>query len=174
MAVSDPCASAPGGERVEATRLSELALFSSIDESTLKMLAERLRVVRFASGDHIFEEGDSGRAMYVVLEGCVTMTKRSRSGDAAAIVSAEVGDWFGEMSLLDVMARPVTAQAEGPCSLLTMCPTDLNAVYRTNLKMYALLVMNMARQLSRKLRGVELSLACALCDEIHTDADDAS
>ncbi len=152
------------GEHTTADVLAELALFSSLDDATLALLAERLKV-QVAEDEKLFEEGDAGRCMYVVLDGKVTLSKRSKTGQRKSVATAAAGDWFGEMSLLDVMARPVRAQADAGTRLLTLCPTDLSAVYRANVKMYALLVMNMARQLSRKLRTAELSLACALCGE---------
>ena len=46
-----------------------------------------------------------------------------------------------------------------PCRLLTLTSGDLDALYRRDLKAYALLVMNLARQLSRKLRVAETILA---------------
>lgn len=69
------------------------------------------------------------------------------------------GDWFGEVALLDVMPRAATARARQPCRLLTVTSSDLDALYRQDLKAYALLVMNLARQLSRKLRVAESLLA---------------
>ncbi len=159
MAATDPC-NAQGGERVDAAAFADIALFSSLDDDTLELLSQRLVVSSAKVGDLIFEESDAGRAMYVVLEGSVTLFKRCQCGHTPEMRTALAGDWFGEMSLLDVMARPVSARAAADTKLLAVCPTDLSAVYRADLKMYSLLVMNMARQLSRKLRKVEASLLC--------------
>lgn len=170
MAVASDSCHASGGERADARSLGEIALFSSLDETTLTLLAKRLRVRAVLPGELIFEEGQAGRAMFVVLGGRVSMFKRSQNGHETEVATAKTGDWFGEMSLLDVMARPVTVRALEATRLLVICPTDLEAVYRTNLKMYALLVMNVARQLSRKLRVAEHTLASALTRAADRDA----
>lgn len=162
MAVASDTCTASGEERADAQSLAEIALFSSLDEPTLTLLSKRLRVRAVAPGDLVFEEGQAGRAMFVVLGGRLSMLKQGERGHETEVATANAGDWFGELSLLDVMARPVTVRALEATRLLVICPTDLEAVYRTNLKMYALLVMNLARQLSRKLRVAEHTLACAL------------
>jgi CRP-like cAMP-binding protein len=165
------CTETVADGRVSAAALAELALFSSLDHVTLELLAKRLPVRVIDADDTVFEEGDRGRAMYVVLEGSVTMFKETDGGKPKPIAAAHPGEWFGELCLLDVMPRPVTARAARGTKLLAICPTDLRAVYRSNVKMYALLVMNMARQLSRKLRSAELSLARALSGEVARSTD---
>ncbi len=85
--------------------------------------------------------------------------KKSKRGRPVRVTSLSRADWFGELSLLDVMPRAVTARALQPCRLLTLTSGDLDALYRRDLKAYALLVMNLARQLSRKLRVAETILA---------------
>ncbi len=164
MVATDPCLSAKGGIRADVETVAELALFSGLDDDTLALLVTRLGVVSFPAGASIFEEGDLGRAMYVVLSGNVRLERKS-SGEQVEVAHAERGDWFGEQSLLDVMARSASARAGEECLLLAMCPTDLSAVYQANTKMYAMLVMNMARQLSRKLRCAEGRLCSTLAAE---------
>lgn len=157
---TDPC---PLPERtpVDATAFAHMALFSGLDDATLMLLARRVSVRHFGADELIFAEGDAGRAMYVVLSGSVAMSKALPTGGSTHVTTAEAGDWFGELCLLDVMARPVSARTTAASELLAICPTDLSAVYRSSMKMYALLVMNLARQLSRKLRAAETSLCRA-------------
>lgn len=170
VGASDSCA-ASEGERADVRLLAEIALFSSLDDATLMLLSKRLRVRTVATDELVFEEGQAGRAMFVVLGGRVSMFKRSAQGNETQVALAQRGDWFGEMALLDVMARAVSVRALEPTRLLVICPTDLEAVYRMNIKMYALLVMNVARQLSRKLRVAEHTLACALTRAADHDAE---
>ncbi len=162
---ASPAAGAAATEEKHVARavLAKLALFSSLNDDTLDLLSKRLAQLETAAGAVIFEEGAPGRAMYVVLGGAVSLCKRNDEGGATHVTTVHPGGWFGEMCLLDVMSRPVTARATEDTTLLKLCPTDLRAVYRADLKMYALLVMNMARQLSRRLRAAEVSLAHALC-----------
>ena len=65
------------------------------------------------------------------------------------------GHWFGEMSVLDVQVRSASVRALSPCRLLVLTARDLDALYRRDLKSYTLLVLNVARELSRRLRLVD-------------------
>jgi CRP-like cAMP-binding protein len=136
-----------------------VALFSGLPEEQLAHFVATLQVRRLIVGEVAFEEGDLARAMYVVIEGELEVVKRSERGRRARIGQLSAKDWFGEMALLDVMPRPVTVYALAPSRLLQLKPTDLDRLYRRDLKAYALLMMNLARQLSRKLRVAEGILA---------------
>ena len=97
--------------------------------------------------------------MYVVLEGRLALSKRSSSGVETRIATVEVGDWTGEMSILDVMPRSVSARAAAPSLLLVLSAKDLDRLYRADLGAYAMLVMNLARELSRRMRRADALVA---------------
>ena len=148
-------------ERVESLRA--IGLFGALDDEQLAHLASTLISEEHDAGAVVFHEGDKGRAMYVVLAGTLDVTKTTTDHKARHIAELSAGNWFGEMSLLDVMPRPVTVTATTATRLLRVCPTDLDALYRRGGKAYALLVMNLARELSRKLRTATARLA-ETCD----------
>jgi CRP-like cAMP-binding protein len=56
------------------------------------------------------------------------------------------------MSILDVMPRSASVRALAPSLLLIVSATDLDKLYRRDLQAYAMVVMNIARELSRRLR----------------------
>jgi len=144
---------------VTPAELETIGLFGALDDRTLATLAERLRVQAVDEGAEVFEAGERGRTLYVILDGEVELLKKSKRGRNVPVAVLGRGDWCGELSLLDVMPRAVTARARKPSRLLTLTSSDLDALYRRDLKAYALLVMNLARQLSRKLRVAETILA---------------
>jgi CRP/FNR family cyclic AMP-dependent transcriptional regulator len=139
--------------------LRSIGLFGALDDEQLEHLARTLPVAKHDAEAVVFREGDQGRAMYVILEGALVVTKNTVGGKTRHIAELGAGEWFGEMSLLDVMPRLVTVATTSPTRLLRVCPTDLDALYRRGGKSYALLVMNLARELSRKLRTATERLA---------------
>jgi CRP/FNR family transcriptional regulator, cyclic AMP receptor protein len=67
----------------------------------------------FNVGDVIFEEGSTGRELYVVLDGLVEIAKVN--GDQkTVIVSLGKGEFFGEMAVIDGSSRSATAIAAAP------------------------------------------------------------
>jgi CRP/FNR family cyclic AMP-dependent transcriptional regulator len=68
--------------------------------------------LQLAPGDFLFQEGDTGEEMYVVLEGEMDV----RLGDYV-VETAGVGALIGVISLLDDSPRPVNAVAKTACRL---------------------------------------------------------
>jgi CRP-like cAMP-binding protein len=142
-----------------ALALSSIGLFGGLEDAALEQLARTLVVVVADTHQLLFSEGDEARVLFVVLEGTLEMTRRSSGGAVRKLATLGPGDWCGEMALIDMLPRAVTVKAVTPCRLLRLGPTDLNSLYRRHIKSYALLVMNMARELSRHLRAAEAELA---------------
>jgi CRP/FNR family transcriptional regulator, cyclic AMP receptor protein len=64
----------------------------------------------YGVGDVIFEEGSTGRELYVVLDGEVEIAKVN-GGSKAVIITLGKGEFFGEMAVIDGSSRSATAIA---------------------------------------------------------------
>jgi CRP-like cAMP-binding protein len=137
---------------VTAASLREIGLFGGLDEATLRRLAEHLPVVEVAVGTEVVKEGDAAREMFVVVDGELEVLKEG-PGVEVRLGLLGPGDWFGEMSIVDVQPRSATVRALAPSRLLRLSAENVDKLlYRQDLKAYALLIMNIARELSRRLR----------------------
>src|SRR3954451_5551333 len=67
----------------------------------------------YAVGDVIFEEGSTGRELYVVLDGTVEIAKMN-GASKTTIVTLGKGEFFGEMAVIDGSSRSATAIAAAP------------------------------------------------------------
>jgi CRP/FNR family cyclic AMP-dependent transcriptional regulator len=139
--------------------LRPIGLFGGLGDQTLGELADSLDELHMRPGDVLFREGDDGREMYVLLDGEVEVVKRSRRGTDARVALFGPGDWFGEMSILDIQPRSATLRAVSPSRLVRITASNLDALYRLDLKGYSLMVLNIARELSRRLRVTDGLLA---------------
>jgi CRP-like cAMP-binding protein len=166
-------AARPGGYEMDrpltVEALREIGLFGALSDDVLVQLAGMLKTVRVAPGEVVFREGDAqAREMYVVLEGEVEVSKHSRRGREMRVAILGPGDGFGEMSIIDMQARSATVRALGPSRLLRITSENLDALYRLDLKSYALIVLNIAREMSRRLRvtdGILADFAANVLDE---------
>lgn len=140
-------------------RLREIGLFGALSDDVLRMLVTQLKQLRFGAGATIFTEGDVAREMYVVLDGEVEVLKNSKKGRVQRVALLGPNDTFGEMSIIDVQPRSATVRAVAPVHLLRVAAEDLDALYRHDLKAYALITLNLARELSRRLRVTDRILA---------------
>jgi hypothetical protein len=95
--------------------LKGVSLFSETPDEVLADVAALLEEVDVDAGEVVFEKGDVGSALYVVVEGKVRVTSQDR-------VLVELGprDIFGEMAALDTEPRSATVTALEPTSLFRL------------------------------------------------------
>ena len=104
--------------------------------------------------DVIFEEGSTGRDLYVVLDGKVDIVKDVTTKDTGAsrtlIVTLGKGEFFGEMAVIDGSARSATAVAAAPGTRV-MRINHARFVYLVSQQpAFALMIMD---ALSKRLRA---------------------
>jgi CRP-like cAMP-binding protein len=75
----------------------------------------------YENGDCIFEEGDTGRDLYIIQTGSVRISKKTASGEIEMAVFQK-GDFFGDMALLQSLPRYASAHAVGATRLLILKP----------------------------------------------------
>ena len=64
----------------------------------------------YDASEVVFEEGSTGRELFVVLDGKIDIV-RSSGADRAVLVTLGKGEFFGEMAVIDGSARSATAIA---------------------------------------------------------------
>jgi CRP-like cAMP-binding protein len=103
----------------------------------------------FDVGDVIFEEGSTGRELFVVLDGQIDIVKKN--GDSkTVIVTLSKGEFFGEMAVIDGSARSATAVSAAPKTRV-MRINHARFVYLVSQQpAFALMVMD---ALSKRLRA---------------------
>src|ERR1035438_7119181 len=101
------CEEAPVGHAEDA--LSRAPLFEALDEDGAKALRSMLADVELPRGDRLFEEGDAGDRLYVVLEGKIKLTRAASDGRENLLSVLGPGEMFGELSLFDPLPRTSSA-----------------------------------------------------------------
>jgi len=82
---------------------------------------------RFNDGQLIFQRGDPGNSMMLVLEGQVKISILSEEGKELIFSMIQPGECFGEIALLDGHPRSADATAVGKCVLFTLMRQDFIA-----------------------------------------------
>jgi CRP-like cAMP-binding protein len=142
-------ASLPGKETLESLRA--IPLFSSVTDGDLETLASLLIERRFPNNKTIVEEGLPGDYMYVILEGSVKVTKLSGDGREKILELLGVGQFFGEMALLDRAPRVASVKALSATRILALARNDFLSVLRRSPD----LAMAVIQELTRRLRHVD-------------------
>ena len=132
--------------------LAQIPIFGGLPELVLERIVDVARQVHVAAGDLVFAEGEPAHSMFIVREGELEICKRGRNGAEFCLATLQRGDCVGEMSLIDIQPRSATARAVGDAMLCVIDQQEIAKLYQTDLEVYTLLVLNIAREISRRLR----------------------
>lgn len=93
--------------------LRTVSFFSSLNDEQLMLLCDGLDLISCHSGERIFEKGDSGSSLYVILNGGVRIHDGTHE-----FAQMKAGSYFGEYALFDRQERSATVTAQGSTTLL--------------------------------------------------------
>jgi CRP-like cAMP-binding protein len=141
-------------DRPTSQDLQGLPLFGGVSADALGCLADRCEVQACAAGDVVFREGEPARHLYVVHDGRLEVVKRRGDGEVV-LGSVGPGECIGEMSFIDMQPRSATVRATAPTTLWVWSYQSIHERYCADQKCAMLLVMNIARELSRRLRRAD-------------------
>jgi CRP-like cAMP-binding protein len=131
--------------------MQQMAIFGGVSDEALRFLLAGSRVGAHGAGTLIAKEGDVATGLYVLLVGRVAIQRRWNDRQ---ILLRELGpgDCFGEMALLDLGPRSASVLALHDCSALEMGTGLMHDFFEHDPRQFALMQMNIARELSRRLR----------------------
>lgn len=131
--------------------LQQMAIFGGVNDEALYFLLARARISEQAAGGWIAREGELGTGLFVLLRGHVAV-QRHWNDHEVLLRELEPGDCFGEMALLDLGTRSASVLALEDCTLLELGTGLLHEFFEHDASQFAILQMNIARELSRRLR----------------------
>ena len=128
--------------------LEKSKLFDSLSERELQLLKENAVIREFPARQAIFEEGDEGDGIYVVLSGLVQISAVINDGDRRVLSTVGPGDFFGEMAVLDQEPRSGTATCTEPCTLAFIRREELIRMIERSPR----LAISLVREFSLRMR----------------------
>jgi CRP-like cAMP-binding protein len=138
-------------DRERIRLLKSMPIFGGVEEAVLASLLEGASQVERAAGEFFFREGDPGGSALVLERGRVAVLKTWKDEDHL-LRELGPGDCFGEVALMDFRPRSASVRAEEESSALELSGELLRQLYSRDLEQYALIHLNMGRELARRLR----------------------
>jgi CRP/FNR family cyclic AMP-dependent transcriptional regulator len=133
--------------------------FGGLSGASLDILISMLVERRFDADATVVAEGEAGRSMYIVLSGELVVEKLGESGRVIRMSRLEPGDFFGEMTLIEMQNRSATVTAETATVLYELTARNLYTFYKTDVHAYVLVMQNINRELCRRLRRADGRIA---------------
>ena len=138
--------------------LKDISLFAALTKSQVAKFAKITKEKKYKSGDIILEQGVEGDALYVVKEGQVEVSK-SEGEVRSTLVTLEVGEHFGEMSLLEGQPTSARVSADGDVTLLIIPREKFLKLLNENIAIGHKVYKSLAYALSKRLRSTSADLA---------------
>jgi CRP-like cAMP-binding protein len=127
------------------------ALFSGLTPSEILIIDPIFHERTYVPGEIIFEEGDEGQGMFLILEGLVRISRRTSEGPRE-LAQLRPGEFFGELALIESLPRVATATAAEPSRLLGFFRTDFINLLEENRKIGIKISLALARHNAKRMR----------------------
>lgn len=107
--------------------LADSDVFGSLTDEEIDRLIGYGNPIRYPKGRAIFQKGDPGDSLMIVLSGRVKISNISAEGKEAVLNFIEPGQSFGELALFDGKPRSADATAIEPSELFVLRRADVLA-----------------------------------------------
>jgi CRP-like cAMP-binding protein len=131
-----------------------MPIFGGVRADILQFLLGLCPVESVPAHAFFFREGEQADAMFVLEAGKVEVLK-SWSGQDRLLHTLKQGDCFGEMAVMDLRPRSASVRAVEDCTAIRISAANLYRVSARDLKQFALIQMNMGREVCRRLRELD-------------------
>jgi CRP/FNR family transcriptional regulator, cyclic AMP receptor protein len=131
--------------------LSQISMFGGVTEEQQDEIFSRLEIGTFKRGETIFCTGDEPRYIYIVKSGLISLF----ISDAEVKIEKKrlgKGECFGHVALMSVTRHSISAVAVVDSEIIVVSKTLLEKLHHEDSELFSLLILNIARELARRLQ----------------------
>jgi CRP-like cAMP-binding protein len=141
------------------TMLENVTILAGLDDAAVGFLSQRAIESKAAAGSVILREGEVGNRFSLIQNGAVRVCKNFGQPNEVELTKLGKGDFFGEMCILETLPRCATVQATADSTLYSLTSLVFYHLYEAMPSQYGILLLNIARDLSRRLRHLDEEFA---------------
>jgi CRP/FNR family transcriptional regulator, cyclic AMP receptor protein len=130
--------------------IKNVPLFSELTDQELNLLAASGSRQKFPDKNVIFQEGDSGEVLFIILSGKVKVLLTGKNGQEFILSHLGPGNFFGEMAILESAPRSASVITVEPSECFLLGRKELTEL----LKHHPDIAMKILKNLSQRLRKV--------------------
>jgi len=142
--------------------LRKVSIFSGLNNEELKEILKLTSSKNYSkSNEIIVKEGDSGDSFYMISKGKVKVTREDENGKIVVVSILGVGDFFGEMSLIDDTYRSANVVSMSNTEVLTLSGKDFLNLVKKN----STISFNLIKVLCASIRKLDTQMKRLFTDE---------
>jgi CRP-like cAMP-binding protein len=139
---------------IEASELQKYSLFGGLMRDQIEDVSHYMEYEKYEAGQDLIVEGEKNNRVLFIFSGRVAVIKND-----LVLMEFKKGDTVGEMEVLDVLPSAATVRALENVEAASLSSGKLYEIYKQDVKAFALIVMNLARDMSRRLRNMDDRMA---------------
>jgi len=139
--------------------LASAPLLAGLTSAALELIETEGAVRTFGEGECILREGDEGHSFFILMKGDVEVVKRHDGAGPVLLARLHQGTFFGEMCVVDPVPRAATVRTVTPVIALEIKAATLYHLFRKMPDQYAIVILNLARDMARRLRTLDEAFA---------------
>ena len=138
---------------MDSSVLGQYSLFHGLEQEQIESILPLMDYEVFDPYTEIIVEGTHNDKLRFILEGRVAVVK-----GGITLTEFGVGSVFGEMEVLDVLPVEATVRALTTTRVMALSIDALGDIYENDLKIYSFILMNLAKDLSHRLRRMDRAM----------------
>lgn len=135
-----------------AGMILSLPLFQDLEAKDLDLLSRFVRPCRVREDAIIFQEGDDGDFMGLIVEGLAEVRKENSEHESVKVSAEGTGRMLGEMALLDGEPRSATARFVKSGAILLLTKEAFDRILSQHPHLGISILLRICRMLSQRLR----------------------
>lgn len=110
--------------------LANIRMFDHLNEDDRLALANVIDEMKVPADHTLFQAGDPGDSLFIIKTGQIELFIKDTAGQKIVLTTAQSGDMFGELAMLDTGPRTATALALADCEVLVLDRSDLILLFQ--------------------------------------------
>jgi CRP-like cAMP-binding protein len=139
---------------VRPETLQKYSLFGGLLVEQIEAIIPLMQEEDYGPDELIITEGNLNDKIFFLIKGQVSVIKKNME-----LTRFSEGEAFGEMEVLDIMPSIASIKTNSPVTVMSITNKALREIYKMDIKIFSLILMNLARDLSRRLRKTDEILA---------------
>ena len=131
--------------------LKNIPIFQTLTRNELLEVDELLHERVYEAGEIIFEKGEMGHGIYIILEGRVKVNPCPEL-PASAVLELNRNEMIGELSLFDETPRLATVVAAERTTMAALFQSEFSSLLTTNKNIGVKVLVEVTRTLGRRAR----------------------
>ena len=138
--------------------VNKIAIFGGLNEKQLNEIFCLLKIVSYSQDEYVCKQGEAPSHIYIIKTGEVKIVY-DLDGVPLELALFKTGDCFGETSVIGILPHSSNAVVVKPVELIVLERQALLNIFETDKELFGLLILNIARETSRRLYKLDEALA---------------